>query len=289
MRKYFQKLERNRYLLPGLPGHGYNGWFQTETAPLTLVLEDPQLLSILLGAGVALGTATKGLFKPLTDLVTLLAGDANANSELRDTDPGYYQIPLASAGGQRNGPREFVVAVRDAKNLDGSKKYPLDVRTDCFVTKVLFDESVSPPRATGVEFLDGKHLYRASPLSKSAGAGTKGSAKASREVIISGGAYNSPQLLKLSGIGPSSELRRLGIKVIKNLPGVGTNLQDHYEISVQGALPTDFAVLNGCTFDGDEDTDACLKQWMNPVLGNRGTYVTSGNLSLAFHDFWVDN
>jgi choline dehydrogenase len=277
MRKYFQKLERNRYLLPGLSGHGYDGWLQTETTPLTVALADPQLLSILIGGGVALGKATQGLFKPLTDLVTLLAGDANADSKLRDTDPGYYQIPLTTDDGHRNGPREFVVAVRDAKNLDGSKKYPLDVRTDCLVTKVLFDEAVSPPRATGVEFLDGKYLYRASPLSRNAGTGIKGSANASREVIISGGAYNSPQLLKLSGIGPSGELKKFGIKVIKNLPGVGTNLQDHYEISVQGSVPKDFSALDGCTFSGEEETDACLRKWAHPVLGDQGTYASSGN------------
>lgn len=276
MRKYFEKLERNRYLLPGLPGHGYDGWLQTETTPLTVALADSQLLSVLIGGGVALGKASQGLFKPVTDLVTLLAGDANADSKLRDESPAYFQIPLTTDDGHRNGPREFVVAVRDAKNPNGSKKYPLDVRTDCHVTKVLFDESVSPPRATGVEFLDGKYLYRASPLSRNAGTGTKGTANATREVIISGGTYNSPQILKLSGIGPSRELRKYGIKVIKNLPGVGTNLQDHYEISVQGSVPTDFSALKGCTFSGEEETDACLRKWAHPLLGDQGTYASSG-------------
>ncbi len=53
---------------------------------------------------------------------------------------------------------------------------------------------------------------------------------ASREVILSGGAINSPQLLMLSGIGPAEELRRLGIEPRTNLPGVGANLQDHLDI-----------------------------------------------------------
>jgi len=53
----------------------------------------------------------------------------------------------------------------------------------------------------------------------------KGIAFASREVIISGGAYNSPQLLKLSGIGPATELAQYGIPTVIDLAGVGQNLQ----------------------------------------------------------------
>src|SRR5262249_11712069 len=52
-------------------------------------------------------------------------------------------------------------------------------------------------------------------------------ARAEREVILSGGAVNSPQLLLLSGVGPAAELKRLGIGVVQDLPGVGQNLQDH--------------------------------------------------------------
>lgn len=97
---------------------------------------------------------------------------------------------------------------------------------NCHVTKVTFDQS-TPPRATGVEFLDGKYLYRASKRWSSSNTGTSGFANASREVIVSGGSYNSPQILKLSGIGPAAELRKFDIPVVKDLPGVGTNLQDH--------------------------------------------------------------
>src|SRR5690606_4728968 len=57
-------------------------------------------------------------------------------------------------------------------------------------------------------------------------------ARADREVILSGGAINSPQLLMLSGIGNADELRKLDIPVIANRPGVGQNLQDHLDIYV---------------------------------------------------------
>ncbi|KAJ5480375.1 hypothetical protein N7530_005884 [Penicillium desertorum] len=242
MRKYMERMENNRYLLPLLQGHGYDGWLSTETAPLDIVLKDPQLLSLLLGGAFSLGNVTK-------------------------------TSPLASNENSRNGPREFVTTVRDAKNADGSKRFPLDIRMNCHVTKVTFEES-SPPRATGVEFLDGKYLYSASPRSKTAGKGTPGSATASREVIVSGGVYNSPQILKLSGIGPGEELQKFGIKVISNLPGVGTNLQDHYEVAVQGHVPKNFTALDGCTFNHGDDP--CLDRWNNPVLGNHGIYSSNG-------------
>ncbi|KAJ5815991.1 Glucose-methanol-choline oxidoreductase [Penicillium robsamsonii] len=271
MRKYFERMENNRYLLPLLKGHGYDGWLSTETAPLSIVLEDPQLLSLLLGGAFSLGNATKSVF----NIGTLLAGDGNSATDHRDTKPGYYQVPVASDEGSRNGPREFLTAVRDAKNADGSKKFPLDIRMNCHVTKVTFDETVTPPRATGVEFLDGKYLYSASPRSKTAGKGTPGSAAASREVIVSGGVYNSPQILKLSGVGPGEELQKFGIKVVSNLPGVGTNLQDHYETAVQGQAPKDFAALKGCTFNNG-DSDPCLDRWNKPVLGNHGIYSSNG-------------
>ncbi|KAJ5102986.1 hypothetical protein N7532_003515 [Penicillium argentinense] len=276
MRKLFERMENNQYALPGLPGHGYDGWLHDEEAPISIVLEDPQLLSMLLGGAFALGNQTNSVI----NLGTLLAGDANRDAKSRDTTPGYYQIPIATNGGKRNGPRDFVVAVRDATNDDGSKKYPLDVRTNCHATKVTFDNS-TPPRATGVEFLDGKYLYRASPRSGTAEKGVAGSVKASREVIVSGGVYNSPQLLKLSGVGPKKELEKFGIKVISDLPGVGTNLQDHYETAVQGHSPKNFTALDGCTFS--PNGDPCLDRWNSPVLGNRGIYSSAGFAATMFY------
>ncbi|KAK2590292.1 hypothetical protein QQS21_012029 [Conoideocrella luteorostrata] len=270
MRKYFVKMEHTRYLRPGAKGHGYNGWLNTDYAPLTAPLKESQLRSLVAGGSFALGNYTKAKSPP-----NLQLGDANEDSKSRDRDGGYFQIPLTSKDGQRYGSRDFIIAVRDAKNKDGSKKYPLDVRMNCHVTKVVFDESGNQPRATGVEFLDGQHLYRASPGSnrKTASKGSPGSVTALKEVIIAGGSYNSPQILKLSGIGPANELRKFGIKVIKDLPGVGTNLQDHYEVAVQGQVPLDWAYLNDCTFS---EPDPCLDRWEHPVNGDRGPYLSNG-------------
>jgi choline dehydrogenase len=159
--------------------------------------------------------------------------------------------------------------------------YPLDVRTNSYVTKVIFDES-EPPRAVGVEFLDGKHLYKASPLATNA-AGKAGNATASREVIVAGGVYNTPQILKLSGIGPAAELKKFDIPVISDLPGVGTNLQDHYEISVQGNTPENFTSFDGCTFGLFTDEDPCVDRWRAPVDGDHGIYSSSGLAASMFY------
>ncbi|MCO5556501.1 hypothetical protein L7F22_010050 [Adiantum nelumboides] len=91
------------------------------------------------------------------------------------------------------------------------------------------------------------------------------------------GAYNTPQLLKLSGIGPKEELQQFKIPVIKDSQGVGKNLQDRYEIPVNVKHTKDFNILNGCTFDS-KPHDRCLKKWQNNpyVLGLRGAYATNG-------------
>ena len=69
--------------------------------------------------------------------------------------------------------------------------------------------------------------------------------QASREVVLSGGAINSPQLLMLSGIGPAAQLKELGIVVKVDLPGVGQNLQDHAVIGLEYALKRPIALLLG--------------------------------------------
>ena len=97
----------------------------------------------------------------------------------------------------------FVKPVRGRTNLT--------VRTDAHVQRVLFDGRT----ATGVEILHEGRLHRIGAL---------------REVILSGGAINSPQLLMLSGVGPGAELQRHGIPVLADMPGVGLNLQDHFYI-----------------------------------------------------------
>jgi choline dehydrogenase len=90
----------------------------------------------------------------------------------------------------------------------------LSIETRSLAVRILLEGR----RAIGVEYVKG---------------GTTRRALARREVILSAGPINDPQLLKLSGIGPGDELRALGIETVNHLPGVGENLQDHLEFYFQ--------------------------------------------------------
>ncbi|KAI1661994.1 hypothetical protein F4813DRAFT_384709 [Daldinia decipiens] len=127
--------------------------------------------------------------------------------------------------------------------------------------EVDFDTTGDKPKATGVDYLYGEALYRADPRSSPAGkSGTPGSVSATREVVISGGAFNTLQIWKLSGIGPAAELETFGIPVIKDLPGVGGNLQDRYEAGVTVSSSSKFALFKNCTFITTAD-DPCYETW----------------------------
>lgn len=123
-----------------------------------------------------------------------------------------------------NGPRQegvglYQVTQRDGARCSAAAAYlrPAEARpnlaivTGALARRVLFDHG----RATGVEYATRRGTCRAT---------------ATREVLLCGGAINSPQLLMLSGLGPAEELRRHGIPVLADLPGVGANLQDHLDI-----------------------------------------------------------
>ncbi|MBO9519810.1 MAG: GMC family oxidoreductase N-terminal domain-containing protein [Porphyrobacter sp.] len=74
-------------------------------------------------------------------------------------------------------------------------------------------------------------------------------AKAQREVILSGGSYNSPQLLMLSGIGPAEHLAEMGIPLVHNLPGVGRNLSEHPRVPLEFAANGPITFVNQLRFD----------------------------------------
>lgn len=143
------------------------------------------------------------------------------------------------------------------------------------MTKVNFDSSL---RATGVSYLEGQALYRADPRAQSAVVQGEGVVNATKEVIVAAGAFNTPQLLKLSGIGPAAELARFGIPQLVESP-VGSNLKDHIEVPVIFETTSNFTLTDGCTFMyGYPGTpDPCLEKWLNGVGQTaKGTYATSG-------------
>jgi choline dehydrogenase len=122
---------------------------------------------------------------------------------------GVGRMDMTVGGGRRcSAARAYLHPARSRSNLS--------IITKTLVSRVLIENG----RAIGVE------LNR--------GGGTE-QLRAAREVILCGGAINSPQLLMLSGIGPADHLREHGIDVLMDRPGVGENLQDHLEIYVQYA------------------------------------------------------
>jgi choline dehydrogenase len=152
-----------------------------------------------------------------------------------------------------NGPRQegfglYQVTQRDGARCSAAVAYlqparqrpNLTVHTGALVSRITFDDAPRP-RANGVVYsAHGKGYHQ----------------PAAREVLLCGGAINSPQLLMLSGIGPADALQRQGIPVVADVPAVGANLQDHLDI---------------CT----------LQQCTQPV-----TYDRLGDLRVAF-DYYL--
>jgi choline dehydrogenase len=283
MRKYFTRLEKSRYLPNSIAGHGFQGWLETSLTDLTLIVQDLKVISLVLAAATGMGkNLLSSLLTTVTGLGQVLLRDINNPSSTRDSAEGLWQVPLAMKIPEykRAGPVDLLRQVIDAKNGDGSRKYHLDIQLNTLVTNVNFIQADGgKPKATGVNFLTGTSLYGADPRRQSGaatGKGDKGSVKATREVILSAGTFSTPQILKLSGVGPRDELESFGIKVVKELPGVGKNLQDRYEVPVIGQAPSKISLLNGCTFlQGDHD--ACLEKWESGIGGiGKGVYATNG-------------
>jgi len=271
MRRYFERLERCRYAERPLFGrnesrHGFDGWLTTSMADPTLILRDRVLLKLVKAAAKQSLEQLGGFFtRVLRHLRSRF--DPNDWRLVRERQEGLVLVPLAVNGGMRTGTREYIRAVERAcpKNLV--------VKTGALATRVLLDDD---QRAVGVEYLEGAHLYRADPAAdprRDAG-GTR-SVMVTREVILAGGAFNSPQLLKLSGIGPRRELEAHGIPVRIDLAGVGENLQDRYEVGVVSEMKEDFALLRDGTFAPPQPgapPDPLLEQWKH----GGGPYTTNG-------------
>lgn len=155
-------------------------------------------------------------------LTELLDRDMNRLDTHRYEEQGIYRFPLHIDNlKRRSGARDHVYKTLNAKNKDGSPKYPLTFSPSSLATKVLFGNSTGcEPRAYGVEYLVGEGLYAADKRYDASQNGQLARVTASREVIVSGGSFNTPQILKLSGVGPREELEALGIPVIVDLPAV---------------------------------------------------------------------
>lgn len=261
MRGYFEKLERCTYATTPAARHGSKGWLTTTGLDWKLGLGDPDILKTV-------WEASKAAWKEgFSGLLPDLPQDPNAwqSPEFQ----GICFAPLATLQGRRAGTRQLIqdtVAVRPRN---------LILRQSNLAAKILFDAN---KRAIGVECWEGQHLYRADPNASDSNTYEVKRYYCRREVIVSGGAFNSPQLLMLSGIGPAADLEKLEIPVLADRQGVGKNLQDRYEITVVSEMTRNWKVLTDATFEppptSNDTGDPCYVEWQN----GKGVYTTNGSL-----------
>jgi choline dehydrogenase len=278
MRRHFQAVDGCRYhpalrLLASLSGgaldpsrHGYRGWLSNQTPLPFEALEDRELVEALRDAvhqdlfGPRLKGAPGRFVRRLLRALNGGVDPNDARAQGRDAE-GFILTPLSTSGGMRVGARE--------RALDAVKKYGLRIEYDALAMRVLIEGHA----ARGVEYAKGRRLYRASRLAGAESYATR-IAIARRETILCGGAFNSPQLLMLSGVGAPEELERVGLPAHTPLLGVGANLQDRYEISLVHKLGKPWACLEGAQYaKGDE----LYEQWRR----GRGLYTTNG-AAMAF-------
>ncbi|KAI0394621.1 GMC oxidoreductase [Xylariaceae sp. FL0594] len=288
MHKIFTKIEHNNYLPRNstqiTPGHGFSGFLQTSMAS--------KLQAERRGNKVAQAYARDlNLTMPMNGL---LQRDPNELSPDRDTTESIYGLVQHQySNGSRYSSRDYIqAALRNAS-------VPLTVSLNSLATRVLFDLSRthpnpppvpkpnkchSPqhnPRATGVEYLVGKSLYAAdsrrasSPPSPSP---VRKTVTARREVIVSGGAFNSPQLLMLSGIGPAAHLREHNITVVRDLPGVGEHLMDNQEMPIVGSGDA-----------GPGDAGVAMIRTAHAAHGTDRDMFLMGGQGFLFRGFWPTN
>jgi choline dehydrogenase len=164
------------------------------------------------GAGGPLATRRGLLDNPL-NATWLEAGGQAGYAYTADMNgfqqEGFGNMDMTVGGGRR-------CSAANAYLRPAMSRGNLSVRTHALVTRVLFNGR----RAVGVRYERG---------------GSSHEVQARREVIVCAGPMNGPQLLKLSGVGPARELAGFGIDVVRDLPGVGENLQDHLEFYFQVA------------------------------------------------------
>jgi choline dehydrogenase len=311
MRAYFERLEKCLYARPltilgrlrqwlgGATGweqgrHGDRGWLETQVADLHLVLDDKRLLRTVLGAAFA--SLDAGIERIGELLRVAFRGralphlDPNHFETMRHSLEGLVQIPCAiTADGERSGPRERLLAT----GMRPGCRERLTILTGTCVTEVVLersDEDASPGRgyrATGIRCLPRAHVYEADPQAAAPGGAWRDelvTLHCRREVLLCGGAFNTPQLLMLSGIGDEEHLASCGIETRVALPGVGRNLQDRYEVPVIATVSDRFRSLDGLRLTSRlpaAGEDPALATWVKNAgrpAAERGVYATNGAL-----------
>ncbi|KAJ6462716.1 hypothetical protein DFH09DRAFT_1382701 [Mycena vulgaris] len=279
MQNYFKKIEMNQYLLPTLltlGDHGFTGWLKTTLLPYLNLLHNLNVLDLqLLGI---FGGLTASANPPILDLNSLAA-----DSSVGINTPSF----TVDSNHIRSSAYNRLTAVHETNPN-------LNITLNTLATRILLCQGRNDlPTAYGVEIAREAALPVAGNF-KGKQSLTVQTVRARHEVIVSAGVFQSPQLLMLSGIGNSTQLSKFGIETVVNLPGVGSNLQDHDEVSIIWKLKNNFKLFTGCTFLSDPAQDPCLEDWIesnhaniysfNPVLD---VIITKSNASLAAPDIFT--
>jgi choline dehydrogenase len=244
--------------------HGCAGWSYAEVLPYFKRMEKSWR-----GAGLWHGAegplqvmpidTRRLLHQPLMEAAAA-AGFSTTDDIHGECEEGFArgEITVDRRGRRASTARAYLRPVMSRPNLT--------IVTGALVTKILIDDDGSGSDSGGSQAGSGRAVgvaYRRG--------GTIVDARAAREVILSGGAFNSPQLLMLSGIGPADELRAHGIAVRVDLPGVGANLSEHARVPIEFATRGNISFLNELRIDRAARS---VVQWA--VLGN-GAFATQIN------------
>ncbi|TGJ88336.1 hypothetical protein E0Z10_g408 [Xylaria hypoxylon] len=227
MRKIYEEIENSHYVKNGTKGHGFSGWLETNRSNGSWIGDNPDatiVLQAMLGQLGAPGNMS------VEDLRNQLNRDINALDPERDQATGVFGLVAhTDSEGRRFSPANYV-----RKALAENPDLPLFVELNSTFTNIVWDplSSGGPPAVMGIDYVVGQSAYKADPRYDPDRNVTTRSTWIGKELIIAGGAFNSPQILKLGGIGPADELKKHNITLVADVPGVGANLGDIYEGSV---------------------------------------------------------
>ncbi|MET0251505.1 MAG: GMC family oxidoreductase [Novosphingobium sp.] len=234
-------------------GHGWAGWLSIERAMPLDAFGDLPLVRALVRIALADLSATP---RWLTRLFGAIGNKGDPNDRAARGREQLCYLPLATRRHARTGTRERLLEVQ--------RRRPdrLAIRTETIATRLI----VRDGRVVGVRWARGAGIHRG-PDAPIAG---QGEAFARREVILAGGAFATPQLLTLSGIGDPAVMAPLGIVPVVGLPEVGRNLQDRYEVGVVEQVARPWKSLRGAQFAAG---DRIYRRWR---WLRRGMYISNG-------------
>lgn len=231
---------------------GCDGWGYEDVLPYFKKSEDNDTYSgEFHGQGGPLGVSMPSAPLPICDAFIEAAGQlgipktTDVNGPRQD-GAGYYQLTQRKAR-RSSAAMAFLGPAKGRSNLT--------IQLGAQVRRIMVEKG----RATGVEMADGTKIH------------------ADREVVLSSGAIGSPRLLQLSGIGPADHLTDLGIDVVFDQPGVGSNLQDHLDL---------YAI---CEVTGPHTYDRYAKLHMSAIAGLQYIFTRTGPVASSLFEtggFW---